>query len=168
MSVFSFSRLKKGDLPLLHEWLNRPHIAERWDGPFTAASMPSKFNEHMISKHLFGYLAMLDGMPVGYIQTYEATKVGGGWWSDVVEGTWGIDQFLADGSSLGVGLGTKMVEAFTEFVFATHNAKQIITDPSPDNPRALRCYEKAGFKVLKQIDTPDGPAILMQKNPPKN
>ena len=117
----------------------------------------------MTSNHLFGYLAILGGKPVGYIQAYEATKVGDGWWSDAPEGTWGIDQFLADGTRLGIGLGTRMVTAFTDYFFTTHKAQQIITDPSPDNPRAIRCYEKSGFNVVKQIETPDGPAILMQK-----
>lgn len=35
------------------------------------------------------------------------------------------------------------------------------TDPSPDNPRAIRCYEKAGFVQQDVIATPDGPAVYM-------
>jgi ribosomal protein S18 acetylase RimI-like enzyme len=29
------------------------------------------------------------------------------------------------------------------------------------NGRAIRCYEKVGFQVVKRIVTPDGPALLM-------
>ena len=34
-------------------------------------------------------------------------------------------------------------------------------DPSPRNSRAVRCYEKAGFRRVGLIQTPDGPALLM-------
>ena len=30
--IFSFRPLTRRDLPLLHEWLNRPHVAEWWEG----------------------------------------------------------------------------------------------------------------------------------------
>jgi RimJ/RimL family protein N-acetyltransferase len=35
------------------------------------------------------------------------------------------------------------------------------TDPSPMNRRAIRCYEKAGFRDVWIVDTPDGEALLM-------
>jgi RimJ/RimL family protein N-acetyltransferase len=78
--AFNFSRISESDLRLLHEWLSRPHIAEQWGEPVAAASMRTKFMEHMSSDIVFSYLAKLEGIPVGYVQTYDATKVGGGWW----------------------------------------------------------------------------------------
>jgi len=36
-----------------------------------------------------------------------------------------------------------------------------VTDPDPDNPRAIRAYEKAGFVRERLVDTPDGVALLM-------
>jgi aminoglycoside 6'-N-acetyltransferase-1b len=38
---------------------------------------------------------------------------------------------------------------------------RIQTDPSPRNARAIRCYEKAGFRRVGTIVTPDGPAEYM-------
>lgn len=35
MTALRFRRLTEADLPMLHEWLNRPHVAEWWDGPLT-------------------------------------------------------------------------------------------------------------------------------------
>ena len=38
---------------------------------------------------------------------------------------------------------------------------RVQVDPAPDNARAIRCYEKAGFRADSVIDTPDGKALIM-------
>ena len=41
---------------------------------------------------------------------------------------------------------------------------RLVTDPDPANERAVRAYEKAGFRRHRMVDTPDGPALLMLRN----
>lgn len=38
------------------------------------------------------------------------------------------------------------------------------TDPDPRNLRAIRCYEKAGFRRVREIVTPDGLALYMVRD----
>jgi RimJ/RimL family protein N-acetyltransferase len=159
---FNFSRIKHSDLPMLHEWLNQPHISQVWDGPIPIDQMLKKFELHIHSNHIFGYLIRNSDVAIGYAQAYEACRVGGGWWPEIESGTWGIDQFLANRDHLGIGLGTEMVRAFCKLIFEKHRASQIIADPSPNNSRAIRCYEKVGFLAAGEIDTPDGRALLMK------
>lgn len=45
-----------------------------------------------------------------------------------------------------------MVRAFTELIFAEKWADAIVMDPEVRNPRAIRCYEKCGFRKLKEIE----------------
>lgn len=164
MSI-TFNRLIPKNLDMLCDWLNRSHVAEYWDGQVNGKDIAEKYKAHMSSDSVFGYIVHNDGQPIGYVQTYEATKVGEGWWADVEPGTWGIDQFMADKENLGRGIGTVMVKAFCDFVFQKHEAQRIITDPAPNNPRAIRCYEKCGFVIHREVDTPDGPALLMILEP---
>jgi aminoglycoside 6'-N-acetyltransferase len=42
---------------------------------------------------------------------------------------------------------------------------RIVTDPDPANARAVRAYAKAGFQGDRVVETPDGPALLMVRNP---
>jgi len=42
----------------------------------------------------------------------------------------------------------------------------MITDPDPANARAVRAYEKAGFHRDREVDTPDGRALLMIRDNP--
>ena len=87
---------------------------------------------------------------------------GDGWWLDEQDpGVRGIDQFLAHSEQLGRGVGTAMVRAFVLHLFADPTVTRIQTDPSPRNRRAIRCYEKAGFHAVGEVDTPDGRALFM-------
>jgi aminoglycoside 6'-N-acetyltransferase-1b len=153
----------EGDLPLLAEWLARPHVMEWWR---TYPSLEA-VREHYLPRVrgesvVTPYLALLQDDAVGYIQSYVAADVGDDWWPDVHDrSVWGMDQFLADGRRLGQGLGTRMLRAFVDLLFRDPRVKRIQVDPAVDNRRAIRCYEKAGFQAVGPVTTTDGPALLM-------
>ncbi len=159
---FHFRPLAEQDLPLLSEWLNQRHTAEWWDGPVSCTAVREKYLPRIGSTSVSAYFAFLNEAPVGFIQSYVAAEHGDGWWPEERDpGVIGIDQFLADADSLGKGLGTEMVKQFVRFLFENPAVTSVQTDPAPSNIRAIRCYEKAGFRKLGVVETPDGPALLM-------
>ena len=161
--VVSFRPLTRKDLPLLHEWLTRPHVAEWWSPTPSLTEVEEDFGPLTSGQSTTRpYIVLAEGAPIGYIQSYVAMGSGGGWWPDERDpGVRGIDQFLAHSEQLGRGFGTAMVRAFVHQLFADPGVTRIQTDPSPRNRRAIRCYEKAGFHVVGELDTPDGAALLM-------
>jgi RimJ/RimL family protein N-acetyltransferase len=87
---------------------------------------------------------------------------GDGWWEDEIDpGVRGIDQSLANPEQLNKGIGTKLVRALVEQLFSDQSVTKVQTDPAPNNHRAIRCYEKAGFVQQRVITTPDGSAMYM-------
>ena len=54
-----------------------------------------------------------------------------------------------------------MIAAFVARLFEDPAVTKIQIDPDPENARAIRCYEKVGFRRVGVVDTPDGPALLM-------
>ena len=154
------------DLPMLHDWLNRSHIVEWWGGEEERPTFDEVLEHYlprvMAQESVTPYIAMLDEEPIGYAQSYVALGSGDGWWEDETDpGVRGIDQSLANPTQLNKGLGTKLVRALVELLFSDSAVTKIQTDPAPNNHRAVRCYEKAGFVQQKIVTTPDGPAVYM-------
>ena len=154
------------DLPLLHDWLNRPHVVEWWGGeaqPPSLAEVLEHYAPRVLSQDaVTPYIALWAGEPMGYAQSYVALGSGEGWWENETDpGVRGIDQLLAHPDQLNQGLGTQLVRALVERLFADLAVTKLQTDPAPNNRRAIRCYEKAGFVQQGLITTPDGPAVYM-------
>ena len=170
-SEFTFRPLAAADLPLLAAWLARPHVAEWWGGaPTSLAEVEADYADALagaIAHQCF--VAVVGGAPVGFIQAYQPVAFHAeGWWLEEHDpGVRGIDQFLAEADQLGRGLGTAMVRAFVARLFADPLVTRVQTDPDPANRRAVRCYERAGFRPIREVDTPDGRALLMYADRPE-
>lgn len=161
----AFRRLVDADMPLLHEWIKRPHVAEWWDAPVTLDDVRADYVPCLADdSETQVFIAEAEGRAIGFIQSYVAARSGDGWWPNESDpGVRGIDQFLADANTLNQALGTVMLRAFVAQLFADPAVTRIQTDPSPANARAIRCYEKSGFKRVGVIVTPEGEALLMAR-----
>jgi aminoglycoside 6'-N-acetyltransferase Ib len=159
----TFRQLTLADMPTLHEWLRRPHVAEWWGPLESLAELAEDYEPLTVpGARDQAYIASAGSVEIGFIQSYVVKDSEDGWWPDEQDpGARGIDQFLARADQLGQGLGTAMVRAFVAHLFADPAVTRVQTDPDPANGRAVRCYEKAGFRRVGEVDTPDGRALLM-------
>ncbi len=159
-----FLPLEESHLNQLCLWLNKPHVKTWWDDHLTDDEIKKKYGSRIGDNCIVPFLVYLDQLPLGFIQYYQADKVGGGWWPEAKEGTVGIDQFIGDEAYLNRGFGTALISAFVEKLFSQKGIQKIIVDVDPDNHRAIRCYEKCGFQFVKEVMTPDGRAYLYEIN----
>src|SRR5216683_3111050 len=103
------------------------------------------------------------GNPFAYLQCYDLTAWNSGFGSHP-PGTRGIDLFIGEPDMIERGHGSALVRCFVDDRLQK-GAPRIVTDPDPANGRAVRAYEKAGFEKDRMVETPDGPALLMIRNP---
>jgi RimJ/RimL family protein N-acetyltransferase len=159
---FEFERVTPDDVPMLAEWLARPHVAEWWGEPASREALLQELEEEREADAVWRYVARLGGRPVAYLQAYDVMRADPAWWREETDpGARGIDQYLAHAEDLGRGLGSRLVAQFVAKLFQDPAVTKVQTDPSPDNARAIRAYEKAGFRPVRTLVTPDGPALLM-------
>lgn len=60
------------DLPMLHDWLKRPHIVQWWGGEAERPTLDEVLKHYLrvlAEESVTPYIAMLDGEPIGWLRT---------------------------------------------------------------------------------------------------
>jgi aminoglycoside 6'-N-acetyltransferase len=154
---YDFRSVAPDDLPLIRRWLERPHVREWWGEPSEQFGLVS---EDLEEPAMDQYLVVLQDRPFGYLQCYVQARWPENGLGQHPRGTRGIDQFIGEPDMVGRGHGSGFIRQFVGGLLAG-GAPRVLTDPDPVNERAVRAYEKAGFCKAREVDTPDGRALLM-------
>ena len=158
--VYDFRAVTEADLPMLSAWLAEPHVAEWWDDPDTEIA---SIREAMDSVETEPLIVELDGRPIAYIQSYDPHLEDGHPYQDQPFGTLGIDITIGPPDLVGKGHGSAIVRQFADMLFE-EGAPRVVIDPDPKNLRAIRAYEKAGFRAFDTRTSVYGPALMMARD----
>jgi aminoglycoside 6'-N-acetyltransferase len=159
---YSFRPVVADDLPMLGVWLDRPHVAEWWDD---TNDKLAEIRDAMVDASTQPFIVECDGRAIGYIQCYDPHLEEGHPYRDQPRGSLGIDQFIGEPELVGIGHGSRLIAAFVEDLFR-RGAPRVIIDPDPTNGRAIRAYEKAGFRAFDVRTSIYGDALLMARDAP--
>jgi aminoglycoside 6'-N-acetyltransferase len=159
---YDFRAVSEADLPMLKAWLAEPHVQEWWDAAGPEASL-AEIVETMDSVETEPLIVELNGRPIAYIQSYDPHLEDGHPYQDQPFGTLGMDISIGIPDLLGKGHGSAIVRQFSDMLFE-EGAPRVIIDPHPDNLRAIRAYEKAGFRAFDTRTTIYGPALMMARD----
>ncbi len=162
-----FDPLQGDDLPLLHAWLHREHVAAWWRERPTYAEVVAEYTPCIAGETPTRcYLVIYEDAPIGYIQRYRlADEPDYARAVTVAEDAVGVDLFIGEARYLHRGLGSAALRRFVcEIVFAAEDVVSCIIGPEPANRAAIRAYEKVGFRYLKTIRVPgeETPEYLMR------
>lgn len=158
----AFRPLAKADLPLIYRWLNNPEVT-RW---YRLENKTYPQYEEVVADYLprvrgetatLCYVIVVHGMDVGYIQCYRigdhppyAAVL------DYDEDAWGIDMFIGEDEFRGRGLGAAALRQFVENeILPRPGVTGVVIAPNPANQRAIRSYERAGFRYLRTVWVPE-------------
>ena len=158
---YAFRPIAADDLPLLHRLLAAPSVREWWGDPDEELEL---IKENFSLDWIDSFLVSHEGRPFAYIQCYDIFGEDYQPFPDQPAGTRGIDQFIGEPDMINLGHGSRFISAFAHHMLS-RGVTRIVTDPDPDNARAIAAYRKAGFTPLNQRDTPWGPCLLMARDP---
>ena len=164
---FTFHPLSKSDFPLFTRWLGQPHIRQWWHEPATIEHVEKKYGA-AINKisNVKIYIAKIKERPIGMVQIYwlrdypEHTK------SVKIGNAIGIDLFIGEHDCLDKGYGSKLISQFIHKVIKEDHfsADGVFADPSVENLRSIRAFEKAGFIKGEVVNSKEGKKQLVILN----
>lgn len=134
------------DLALLRRWDEAPHVVasdpnDDWAWETELQRRPD-WREQLIAE--------AGGRPIGFVQIIDPAREDGHYWGDVPAGLRAIDIWIGEADALGRGLGGEMMRQAIERCFAAPDVDAILIDPLASNARALRFYERFGFRFVER------------------
>jgi aminoglycoside 6'-N-acetyltransferase len=157
--AYAFRPMSSADLALVRGWLETPEAVRWWGDPDEQYALVSGDLDH---PDMDQFIVSLGRRPFAYLQCYALSTWNQGFGIQPPR-TRGIDQFIGQPELIGCGHGSGFIRQFTDTLLAS-GIPRVVTDPDPENRRAVRAYGKAGFQNDRIVDTPDGNALLMVRN----
>ena len=157
--MIAFRPITAADISQIQEWLGREHVARWWRNE-DATTYLAQPHEH--------FLILLDGRPVGMIQTYLVADYPD--WGAIVgtePGLAGVDLLIGEVDLTGRGLGPRVLAQFAdEVVFSDAAATAVVATVEEGNRRSWRAFEKAGFRHVHDVEEEGLPHRLMRLDRP--
>lgn len=167
--MIELTRLTRDDLPLLFVWRRREHVERWWRGPETYEQIVEHYLPAIEGREPSDhYLIVLDGRPIGMIQTYLVSDHPE--WARVIdagEGVAGVDLLIGEEEFTGRGIGPRVLVTFTrEVVFARPGTTACVATVEEANRGSWRAFEKAGFRRVRDVEEDGIPHRLMRLDRP--
>lgn len=161
IGTIRFEPVAESHFPLLRQWLSQPHVREWWGEPETELG---HIRVDRSEENVEGFVFSCDERPAGYIQHWQPRgDEEEEWPKQLPPGTYGIDMFIGPADMIEKGVGGTVLRAFAGRLFE-QGALRLVIDPDPRNTRAIRAYEKVGFRPFMKLegDNGSGGALLME------
>ena len=160
---YTFRDVEDDDLPLVESWVENSHWREWW-GDFDLAI--SKVYAAIGDDASEPLIVELAGRPVAYLRCYDPHLEDDQPYQDQPFGTLALDLSIGPPELVGKGHGSAILRQFAATLF-DEGAPRLIVDPHPDNKRAIKAYQKAGFRHFETRHSIYGPAYLMALDAPE-
>ena len=164
MKNITFKKATIAHKKIIFSWLAEPHIQEFWDN--TQAHKDDILNfmdgrkkpsSYCNGKYVY-WIGYTDSVPYAMLMTLEETnedKIGELKLSNLSKtgNTYGLDYMIGNKEYFGKGFGARTLIDFIDFFRNEfdNKADTFFVDPEIENTRAVRVYEKAGFKHVSNF-----------------
>ena len=146
------------DYHIMAKWLSDQKVLEYYGGrsnPFDLEKVINKFAPRTKGDEpVIPCIIEFEEQDIGYIQYYRImddydTK--GIIDFDKFIAPFGMDLFIGETDFWNKGIGTKIIQLLIRYLLEKEEVDAIFIDPQTWNKRAIRCYEKSGFKPITII-----------------
>ena len=154
---YGFRPMTADDFPLARRWLETAEVQRWWGDPDGEISL---LEGDLEDPRMVMWIVSHEGRPFAYIQDYDLRAFSLEVFGPLPPGSRFIDQFIGEPDMIGRGHGSAFIRAHVDHLFAA-GAPTVGVDPDPDNARAIRAYEKAGFVAAGIVPDIEGQRVLL-------
>ena len=152
------------DYTLMSTWLTDHAVLKYYEGrdnPYNLEKVKEKFGPRIrVDNYVIPCIIEYENLPVGYIQYYRADAENPIMDEPSVrenligeyQNPYAMDLFIGEPDYWNKGIGTAVVRLLVDYLLKNDIADIIFIDPQTWNKRAIRCYEKCGFKPITVLE----------------
>jgi aminoglycoside 6'-N-acetyltransferase len=144
--MLTLRRATVTDAPLLRRWDEEPHVVA--SDPTSDWEWETELGEDWPWREQL--VAEVDGVPIGFLQIIDPAEEATRYWGDVPANLRAIDIWIGEAAWLGRGYGTRTMRLAIDRCFADPAVEAILIDPLASNTRAIRFYQRLGFKPVQE------------------
>lgn len=156
MTNLNLRKLESKDFPLFYAWWNdkelRKLTSDKYE-PISNQEVDKILAKHLQNENYFDYIVELDSKPIGHILIEKTAEK---------RATFYIA--LGEKEVWGQGYGTEAIGKSISDYLLEYPKTTFELEVNQDNPRAIRSYEKAGFKkVGENSELNQKPTFIMTR-----
>jgi RimJ/RimL family protein N-acetyltransferase len=149
-------RLNKKHFPLFHKWWNDLEIlkfsSDRLDKR-PKAEIDEFLTKHLEDANSFDWIISVNDKKIGYFLIHKKRN----------KKYWELYIVIGEKEYWGRGIGTIVIKRMCRWFFKKVSTEKVLRlEVNADNSRAVRCYEKVGFKKVRKNYDGKVPGIVME------
>lgn len=149
---------RDGDWILLENWVHAPHVRQWWGDPDRALA-----EIRAAAEEGGEFLVFRDDAPVGYLrwQIPARAELHAAGLDEIPADAIDIDIAIGDPDSIGCGVGSRALLLLSQRLSKETNSSLLMLGTSTENLRAVRAFEKVGFRRVREFQDPEFGAMWL-------
>jgi len=148
------------DVPLLHDWVNRPYAQYWMLQNTTVDDVRAAYARILASSHIQVFMAYLNGQPAFLLEVYDPSQDSLRDYYKAETGDYGMHILVAPTDKPVRRFTRHVFTVILDFIFSQFKAQRIVVEPDIRNEKIHRLNRNAGFEYQDIITLPHKTAHL--------
>ena len=144
--MIQLRKLTSNDFDLIYKWCSNKTIYEWFEQrPLSKEEIIKKYTKKLKEKKQELYIIQYLNKEIGLTQIYPY---------EIDNSIYEFDIFIGE-EDQNKGIGVQAIQEIKKYIYETYHPNAILLRPFKRNTRAIHCYEKCGFKILREEESTD-------------
>ena len=157
MLEFELLKDEKINYELLYKWCSQEEIYKYFEQrPLSYDEIVDKYYPRTLKDtKVVVYIIKYDNKPIGMIQYQKVDDKKNELYGINLDNSYEIDLFIGELNLHNKSIGQEVINKMCNYLYSEKNANNIIGSILQENIKSIKCCEKCGFKILKEIEMKD-------------